>query len=330
MATIIEDFRIDIAKIQSFKYLQAKQYDHISRKRKLIITDSNIPITYSNDRHEYIVLSMLDGNDNYANVQCPFEDDGYPYITFTENMLSRAGDIKCEIRIYDFKDGTIITTFDFNIEIVPSLLSRDRLVNSQEFDVLNNLVLQALAIPGLYEKYSTSLNELNILVQNLKTDIDNYRVEFTNLSNEAQGLISDVENFLNDVQTAESDRVNAEIEREKAENKRQQDTTNKINEIEQRTTASIDLITSRADTVIAEATTATTNAENATQLAQNAIDNANNAADIALKNANDANNARELCLEAIESLRWERVTLDGGNAHSNEEDYKNTYDNGNA
>lgn len=330
MATIIEDFRIDIAKVQSFKYLQAKQYDHISRKRKLIITDSNVPITYSNDRHEYIVMSMLDGGDNYANVQCPFEDDGFPYITFTENMLSHSGDIECEIRIYDFKDGTIITTFTFNIEITPSLLSRDRLVNSQEFDILNNLVLQALAIPGLYEKYSASLNELNILVQNLRTDIDNYRIEFTNLSNEAQGLISDVETFLNDAQIAESNRVNAEIEREKAEDRRQQDTTNKINDIEHRTTAAIDLITDRADTVIANANTAITNAENATQLAQNATNKANDAADIALKNANDANEARKLCLDAIESLHWELVELDGGNAHSNEDDYENTYDNGEA
>ena len=76
LAVTCEDFRIDIAHEQSFKYLQAKQYDHNSRKRRLIITDSNVPITYSENKTEYITLSMADGDDNYANVSCPFEDDG--------------------------------------------------------------------------------------------------------------------------------------------------------------------------------------------------------------------------------------------------------------
>ena len=41
------DFKIDVSKKQSFKYLLAKQYDHNSRSRRLIITDDNVPIIFT-------------------------------------------------------------------------------------------------------------------------------------------------------------------------------------------------------------------------------------------------------------------------------------------
>ena len=117
MAITCEDFKIDVAKTQSFKYLQAKQFDHNSRKRRLIITDSNIPIKYSDDRSEYITLSLYINGRNYSNTSCPFESDGYPYITFTESMLSEVGDVSCEIRIYDHQNGSVITTFTFMMTV---------------------------------------------------------------------------------------------------------------------------------------------------------------------------------------------------------------------
>ena len=147
MATICEDFRIDVAHEQSFKYLQAVQYDHNSRKRRLIITDSNIPITFQGT--EYIVFSMDKDGTNYSNTSCPFEEDGYPYISFTESMLSKYGDIDCGIKIFESQNGTIISSFNFKMTISKSLMNYDRLVESSEFNVLNDLILQALAIQDL-------------------------------------------------------------------------------------------------------------------------------------------------------------------------------------
>ena len=220
MAVTCEDFRIDIAHEQSFKYLQAKQYDHNSRKRRLIITDSNIPITYSDARTEYITLSLSLGNDNYSNTSCPFGEDGYPYITFTDSMLSKAGDISCELRIYDSKGGTIITTFTFMMTVSKSLLNHDRLVESSEFDILNNLILQALELPDLIEEIKEQKEIIAQLIIDVKTDITEYRETFTQLSNEAQGLINDVEEFLENVTAEEAARVQAENARESAETAR--------------------------------------------------------------------------------------------------------------
>ena len=167
MATqIIEDFRIDISHEQSFKYLQAKQYDHNSRVRRLVITDNNIPITFKGI--EVIALSLEINGENYSNTTCPFGDDGYPYITFTEAMLSRTGDVHCEIRIYDNSESSVTTTFTFTMTVSKSLLNQDRLVSSSEFNILNDLIVQAASIPDLIKNFNLSQEEAKNLLKLLK------------------------------------------------------------------------------------------------------------------------------------------------------------------
>lgn len=220
MAVTCEDFRIDIAHEQSFKYLQAKQYDHNSRKRRLIITDSNVPITYSEDRKEYITLSMSKGDNNYANVSCPFEDDGYPYITFTEGMLSEEGDIECELRIYDSEEGSIITTFTFMMTVSKSLLNHDRLVNSEEFNILNTLILQAVTIPDLVDEVNESLTEINNSIEQVNSDIESYQNEYNTITSEIKSFQTEATEWYEQAQEAESARVTAEEERQSNENAR--------------------------------------------------------------------------------------------------------------
>lgn len=308
MAVTVEDFRIDIAKVQSFKYLQAKQFDHNSRRRRLIITDSNIPIKYSDTRSEYITLSLSINGDNYSNTSCPFESDGYPYITFTESMLSKVGDIDCEIRIYDPISGTIVTTFSFMMTISKSLLSHDRLVASSEFDILNDLILQASNIPSMLEEFKESKETILNLITQINNDISLYQENYQNLSSEAKKLISDVKDYLDDIKQAETDRVSAENDRINAEQKRQQDTANAISNAE----------------------AATNNAINATKNVNDVIVDSQNATIKAIQSATDANEAKEQCLAAIENLKHEMRILDGGGAATLESNYDDEYDGGGA
>lgn len=217
MAVICEDFRIDVAHEQSFKYLQSVQYDQKSRKRRLIITDSNIPVKFSGS--EYIVFSMEKDGDNYSNTSILFED-GYPYITFTESMLSRHGDVKCGIKIFDHKDGSVISTFNFMMTISKSLMNYDRLVESSEFNVLNDLILQAIHIKDLYEEFEENKTIIEGFITKINLDIQNYKAEFTQLSSDAQNLINDVEQFLTQSRADEQSRVETEISRVNAETER--------------------------------------------------------------------------------------------------------------
>ena len=313
MATVCEDFIIDVSHEQSFKYLQAKQFDHNSRKRRLIITDSNVPIQYSNERTEYITLSLSINGNNYSNTSCPFESDGYPYITFTESMLSKFGDVNCEVRIYDHINGTIITTFTFMMTISKSLLNHERLVKSSEFDILNNLILQALTIKDLYKEYEANKKIIDAYIVQINNDIKSYQSQFNTLSNDAKQLISDVTIFLNDSRQAELERVTAENERIKNEIKRQNDTSAAIINANEATRLANEA-TANANEATENAISATDDANEATRLANEATTNANEAtrlANEATENANSAtNNANEATSNANEATRLANEAID--------------------
>ena len=346
---LINDFTIDVGKQQSFKYLWAKQYDHNARRYRLVITNQNVPLTLTGK--EYIVLSLEDsGGNNYSNTSCPFGDDGYPYITFTDSMLSREGDIKCEIRVYDQKGDSIATTFTFNMEVSRSLLSQSRMVESSEFNILNNLISQAIQVTALLEDFKENKAEIEKLIAQINADITSYRSDYNSLSQQAQELIDQVQTFLTTVRQSESDRAAAENARVQAEQLRQSGYESKVADVEQRTATAIadvksqtataisDMQTAydqktqdvetRVSNAISDATEATGRANAATESANSATDSAKAATEAATTSAVSANSARDACLAAIETLKYTMVDLDGGEPDSDASLYINDYNGG--
>lgn len=346
---LINDFTIDVGKQQSFKYLWAKQYDHNSRRYRLVITNQNVPLALTGK--EYIVLSLEDsGGNNYSNTSCPFGDDGYPYITFTDSMLSREGDIKCEIRVYDQKGDSIATTFTFNMEVSRSLLSQSRMVESSEFNILNDLISQAIQVTALLEDFKENKAEIERLITQINSDIISYRSDYNSLSQQTQELIDQVQTFLTTVQQSENDRVSAENARVQAEQLRQSGYESKVAEVEQRTATAIADVKSQTTTAISDmqtaydqktqdvetrvsdaisdATEATGRANTATESANSATDSAKAATEAATTSAVSANSARDACLAAIETLKYTMVDLDGGEPDSDASLYVNDYNGG--
>lgn len=346
---LINDFTIDVGKQQSFKYLWAKQYDHNSRRYRLVITNQNVPLALTGK--EYIVLSLEDsGGNNYSNTSCPFGDDGYPYITFTDSMLSREGDIKCEIRVYDQKGDSIATTFTFNMEVSRSLLSQSRMVESSEFNILNDLISQAIQVTALLEDFKENKAEIERLITQINADITSYRSDYNSLSRQTQELIDQVQTFLTTVQQSENDRVAAENARVQAEQLRQSGYESKVAEVEQRTAVAISDVKSQTATAISDmqtaydqktqdvetrvsdaisdATEATGRANTATESANSATDSAKAATEAAATSAVSANSARDACLAAIETLKYTMVDLDGGEPDSDASLYVNDYNGG--
>lgn len=346
---LINDFTIDVGKQQSFKYLWAKQYDHNSRRYRLVITNQNVPLALTGK--EYIVLSLEDsGGNNYSNTSCPFGDDGYPYITFTDSMLSREGDIKCEIRVYDQKGDSIATTFTFNMEVSRSLLSQSRMVESSEFNILNDLISQAIQVTALLEDFKENKAEIERLITQINSDIISYRSDYNSLSQQTQELIDQVQTFLTTVQQSENDRVSAENARVQAEQLRQSGYESKVAEVERRTATAIADVNSQTATAISDmqtaydqktqdvetrvsdaisdATEATGRANTATESANSATDSAKAATDAAATSAVSANSARDACLAAIETLKYTMVDLDGGEPDSDASLYVNDYNGG--
>lgn len=348
---LINDFTIDVGKQQSFKYLWAKQYDHNARRYRLVITNQNVPLALTGK--EYIVLSLEDSSGkNYSNTSCPFGDDGYPYIVFTDAMLSREGDIKCEIRVYDQKGGSIATTFTFNMEVSKSLLNQSRMVNSTEFNILNDLISQAVSITDLLAEFKENKVQIEALINRINSDIASYQENYNSLSQQTQELIDQVQTFLTTVQQSENDRVAAENARVQAEQLRQSGYEFKVSEVEQRTAEAITDVKSQTATAISDmqaaydqktqdvetrVSNAISDATEATTAANKATKDANKAkndTEAAIKAANDstaaANAAKDACMAAIEALKFEIVDLNGGDASTLEQDFSNVYNGGNA
>lgn len=321
----IEDFRIDISHEQSFRYLQAKQFDNNSRIRRLIITDNNIPISLTGK--ELIDLSLYVDGDNYSNTSCPFGDDGHPYVTFTDSMLSRKGDVSCEIRIYDSAQATVATTFTFMMTVSQSLLNQDRLIASSEFNILNDLILQANSIPDLIKEFGLSQAEINTLITKIKADINDYTNQFSTMKTKytndfntlMQKINSDITSYQSEYTTLKSDILSlkstittwyttaqaAENTRIANENKRKTDTATAIKNCE----------------------TATANTNTAISGANTARDKANEAATKAQTQAAYAQNQGDRVDMALQDFEFRIHTVDGGDL-TDTVPVENTYDGG--
>lgn len=317
-----EDFRIDISHEQSFRYLQAKQFDHNSRTRRLIITDNNIPSSFTGK--ELITLSLWFNGENYSNTTCLFGNDGFPYVTFTEDMLKYAGDILCELKIWysgnaetsvindDSKKSGVATTFTFQMTVSKSLLNQDRLVASSEFNILNDLILQANVIPDLIKQFNLSQEQVNALIEQIQKDISDYTKQFstiktkytndfnaliqqinndiTSYKSEFNSLKTDITNIKNSITTWYTSAQAAENTRISNENKRQTDTAKAIANCEK--------------------ATADTNA--ATSEANTARDSANVAATEALSKGAYAQNQGDRVDMALKDFEFRLRTVDGG------------------
>lgn len=143
MATTQKLLRLDVSTDQSFIYLKCKQYDESSRIYQVVFTDRNKPIQLNGN--EFIMVSMIRNDNSYADTSCVW-DKGKIFFTMTEGMLSIAGESIMEFRIYS-SNSEILSTVKIHVLIENSLIPQEKMVVSDEFNVLNNLILQAFNLP---------------------------------------------------------------------------------------------------------------------------------------------------------------------------------------
>lgn len=213
MAQTVKTIKLDVSAEQSFVYLKCKQYDSNSRIYQIILTDQNKPMTTLTG-NELITATMLRSDGKSVDTVCQW-DNGKVYLTMTDGMLSVAGDGTLEIRVYNSNSTEIISTMIAHVNVQNSTLPYDRMIKSDEFNVLNNLILSVMNI-------QETADEVNRLIVKIKTDIATYEADYGALSQEATDLINDLNVFLADVQTQENQRNTNENQRIANENARNQ------------------------------------------------------------------------------------------------------------
>lgn len=202
MAESLKVINVDVSVDMSYVYELAKQYDHLSRKYRVIITDKGKPVSLTGQ--ESILMRMqADGESTpYVNKWLEWED-GNIVFTFTSFMLSKIGLVKFEFVVYDAPGGTaVLSTRQCNLKIEKSLIDYDGLIASEDFDVLSDIISQGLAIPGLIADANTSIEQINNLIVSVNQQMTTYQTGFATMSQNVQDLMTAVTAYMSNVENA--------------------------------------------------------------------------------------------------------------------------------
>lgn len=185
MASFEKILKLDVAHEQSYIYLKCKQYDHNSRIYRLILTNEHIPIILAGTELVTVHIKRADGT--YIDDVCQWKN-GNLYLTMTDSMLAVAGDAAMEVKVFD-GNKEILSTMTNHVKVERSMLPYDRMVASNEFNVLNHLI-QSVLNAGEYA------DELGKLLDDFRKRLNEYEKEFGQLSNEGRALIEDLKDVL--------------------------------------------------------------------------------------------------------------------------------------
>lgn len=195
-----KSIRADVSQEMSYVYEKVKQYDNLSRKYRIMITDKGNMVSLKGN--EAIRIRMwADGEltpyvDKWLDE--PWEN-GYPILIMTSTMLSKIGKVKYEFVIQEPGSPAVISTRQQNLLIQKSLINYDGLIASEDFDVLSNLIAQALAIPDLISDFNVSQEEANNFILQIQNDIASYQSQFADMQTNIDELIRSTEDYIQEL-----------------------------------------------------------------------------------------------------------------------------------
>jgi methyl-accepting chemotaxis protein len=189
--------RADVSQEMSYVYEKVKQYDNLSRKYRLMITNKGNMVQLKGN--EAIRLRMWADGESTPYVDDWLKEaweDGYPILIFSSEMLSKIGKVKFEFVIQEPGSPATISTRQQNLLIQKSLIDYDGLIASGDFDVLSHLIGQALIIPDLINDFNTSQEEINQLIIQIHNDMSNYQSQFAEMQTNVADLIQSTETYI--------------------------------------------------------------------------------------------------------------------------------------
>lgn len=123
----------------SYKSILAKQYDNQTRYIPIRCTNCGQDFPLNQELTAEIKILTPDGRPIFDLIQ--IQDDGTLLLELTENMLARPGKADAEIRIRDGEK--MLSTMTFQIMIEPSVYEDDRIIASEEYNALKDLIKEA-------------------------------------------------------------------------------------------------------------------------------------------------------------------------------------------
>ena len=228
-------------------FIRAKQYDKKTRYLIVSCTNNGTFIKF-NPEDTICNLKMLTPDNRAIYNEEVINEDGTILVEFTESMLCGAGKGKFELNMLSKDYSTLISTMTIDIIIEPSVYDNDKVISSDEYNILDKIIIDGKKLILDLTTLETTLEE---------NEEDRQRNENARKSNETE-------------------RQSQETSRENAEALRESNTATVITNANT-ATSNANVATSNANEATTKANTATDAAKTATSNANTATNQANNA-----------------------------------------------------
>ena len=163
---------------KSYKTVLAKEYDQGSRFVPIQCTLNGQK--YSVDSSAYVEVRVLTPDDRALSDIVAVQSDGTLLLELTETMLWYPGKANVEIVIYDTSEkNKRLSTMCFNLIIEAAVYSEDRVVATDEFNALTELINKVT------KDYDYVITECNKSASNAKTSETNAKTYMNNASSSA-------------------------------------------------------------------------------------------------------------------------------------------------
>lgn len=199
MATITREISIDVAKLNRFAAIVAKQYDKQSRFLKVTLLNNDEPIQV--DKNATVLINARREDNVGKSFVGTTNEDGTVTVPLTYWMLELDGTVKCDISIIVGEEVTLTTTL-FELEVEEAACDNESIGQDDDYGLLVTLI----------KEVKDALTAEETRVKNEQTRKTNEDTRKENENTRKQQESSRVQ--------AETARVNAENSRVEAENQR--------------------------------------------------------------------------------------------------------------
>ena len=262
---------------KSYKTVLAKEYDQGSRFVPIQCTLNGQK--YSVDSSAYVEVRVLTPDDRALSDIVAVQSDGTLLLELTETMLWYPGKANVEIVIYDTSEkNKRLSTMCFNLIIEAAVYSEDRVVATDEFNALTELINKVT------KDYDYVITECNKSASNAKTSETNAKTYMNNANTYKNNAATSATNSANSAKLSQSWAVGGTSSRDG------EDTNNSKYYATQSANSASASKTSETNAKSSEtkAKTSETNASNSASSASTSATNASNSASSASTSADIA------------------------------------------
>lgn len=138
MATILKELTVDVAQLNRFAAVVAKQYDKQSRFLKVHLTNEGTPIVVAAGTTVTINARRADetGRSFYGSVN----EDGSVNVPITYWMLELDDTVECDISLISDNNEVMLTSTLFQIEVQYAAVGTDEIEEDEDYPVLLQLI----------------------------------------------------------------------------------------------------------------------------------------------------------------------------------------------